>query len=81
MQDAFKESAITILVIYKAAAMIITYIDNINYSLLDENELKNSGILDDFIYQTIINLINTCYLNVCKLIKKLLNSLESCLSD
>lgn len=78
VQDSFKKSAITMLVIYKMAAMIISYLNDSNYSFSDEDESENSGILGNLIYQTIFSLMHTCYLNACKLIKKLLHSLENC---
>lgn len=54
------------LIVYKVAAMINSYLDDTNYSFSDKYELEHSGILGDLIYQTIIGLIYTCYLNSCK---------------
>ncbi len=81
MRNGFKESAITKLVVYKVAAMIMSYLDDTDYSSSDEDELKDSGILDDLIYRTIISLLHTRYLNARKPIKKSPDFLEICLSD
>ena len=81
VRNGSKEIAITMLVIYKLAAMIMSYLDDTDYSSSDEDELEESGIMDDHIYQTIISLLHTRYLNAHKLIKKLSDSLEICLSD
>ncbi len=76
-----KKNVITILVVFKAAAMIMSYPDDMNYSSLYENELEHIGIFDDLIYRTLISLIHTCYFNNCKLIKKSPDFLEILLSD
>lgn len=79
--DSFNENAIIMLVVYKMAAIIMSYLDNSNYFFLDKNESKNNSILGDFIYWTIFSLIYTCYFNACKPIKKLLHFLKIYLSD
>lgn len=81
IQDGSKENAITILAVYKMVTMIMNYLNDSNHYSLDEDKLKNSGILDDFIYQIIFSLVHTCYLNACKPSKKLLLSFEICLSN
>lgn len=57
--ECFKKSTITILVVYEVVIMIINYLDDSNYSSFDEDEVEDKGILDDFIYQTIFNLVHT----------------------
>lgn len=59
----------------------MSYLDNSNYSSLDKDELEDSGILGNFIYQTIFSLVHIHYLNTCKSIKKSPHFLEICLSD
>ena len=81
VRNGFKESAITKLVVYKVAAMIMSYLDDTDYSSSDEDELEESGILGDSIYRTIISLLHTRYLNARELIKKSPDSLEICLSN
>ncbi len=44
VRNGFKESAITKLVVYKVAAMIISYLDDTDYSSSDDDELEESGI-------------------------------------
>ncbi len=63
VQNGFKKCAITKLVVYKVAAMIMSYLDDTNYSSSDKDELEESDILDDHIYRTIISLLHTRYLN------------------
>lgn len=62
-------------------AMIMNYLNNIYHFSPDKNELKNSGILSDLIYLTIISMIDTCYLNFCNSIIKSPDSLEIYLSN
>lgn len=81
VRDGFKESAITMLVVYKMAAMIMSYLDDSDYSSSDEDESGNSCILGDPIYRTIFSLVHTRYLNAREPIKKSPHSLEICLSD
>ncbi len=81
MRNGFKESAITKLVVYKVAAMIMSYLIDTDYSSSDKDDLEESGILSDPIYRTIISLLHTCYFNTREPIKKLPDSLEICLSD
>lgn len=38
------------LVVYKVAAMIMSYLDDSNYFSLDEDEWEDSGILGNLIY-------------------------------
>lgn len=78
VRDGFKESAITLLVVYKVATMIMSYLDDTDCSSSDEEELEESGILGDPIYQTIISLVHTRYLNAREPIKKSPNSLDIC---
>ncbi len=70
VQNSFKEIAITKLFVYKVAVMIMSYLDDTDYSSSDEDELKESGILGDLIYRTIISLLHTRYLNAREPIKK-----------
>ena len=61
--------------------MIMSYLDDTDYSSLDEDELEESGILGDLIYRTIISLLHTRYLNAREPIKKWPDSFKICLSD
>lgn len=81
VRDGFKESAITLLIVHKVATIIMSYLDDVDYSSSDEEETEESGILGDPIYRTIISLIHTRYLNAREPIKKSPDSLDICLSD
>lgn len=81
VRDGFKKSAITLLIVHKVATIIMSYLDDVDYSSSDEEETKESGILGDPVYRTIFSLIHTCYLNAREPIKKSPDSLVLCLSD
>ena len=61
--------------------MIISNLDDTDYSSSDEDELGESGILGNSLYQIIISLLHTRYFNAREPIKKSPDSLEICLSD